>query len=92
MFFEAADLQRNKRSLAVNLQDPRGVAIVKRLAARADVVVENYPPDVKHRLGVDYDALSRDTREVLESLGYDAATVETLLAEGVIEQHKGETS
>jgi crotonobetainyl-CoA:carnitine CoA-transferase CaiB-like acyl-CoA transferase len=60
VFFDAADLHRNKRSIAVNLQDPRGVAIVKRLAARSDVVVENYRPDVKHRLGVDYEALSRD--------------------------------
>ncbi|HSE05069.1 MAG TPA: CoA transferase [Methylomirabilota bacterium] len=60
VFFDAADLHRNKRSIAVNLQDPRGVAIVKRLAARCDVVVENYRPDVKHRLGVDYETLSRD--------------------------------
>jgi crotonobetainyl-CoA:carnitine CoA-transferase CaiB-like acyl-CoA transferase len=60
VFFDAADLHRNKRSIAVNLQDPRGVAIVKRLAARSDVVVENYRPDVKRRLGVDYETLSRD--------------------------------
>jgi crotonobetainyl-CoA:carnitine CoA-transferase CaiB-like acyl-CoA transferase len=60
VFFDAADLHRNKRSIVVNLQDPRGVAIVKRLAARMDVVVENYRPDVKHRLGVDYEALSRE--------------------------------
>ncbi len=60
VFFDAADLHRNKRSISVNLQDPRGVAIVKRLAARSDVVVENYRPDVKHRLGVDYETLSRD--------------------------------
>jgi formyl-CoA transferase len=60
MYHDAADLQRNKRSIAVNLQDPRGVEIVKRLAARADVVVENYRPDVKHRLGVDYETLSRE--------------------------------
>ena len=60
VFFDAADLHRNKRSIALNLQDPRGVAIVKRLAARSDVVVENYRPDVKHRLGVDYETLARD--------------------------------
>ena len=60
VFFDAADLHRNKRSIAVNLQEPRGVAVVKRLAARSDVVVENYRPDVKHRLGVDYEALSRE--------------------------------
>jgi crotonobetainyl-CoA:carnitine CoA-transferase CaiB-like acyl-CoA transferase len=60
VFFDAADLHRNKRSIAVNLQDPRGVAIVRRLATRSDVVVENYRPDVKHRLGVDYESLSPD--------------------------------
>jgi len=60
VFFDAADLHRNKRSIAVNLQDHRGVAIVKRLAAVSDVVVENYRPDVKHRLEVDYESLSRE--------------------------------
>jgi len=60
VFFDAADLHRNKRSVAVNLQDERGVAIVKRLTAKADVVVENYRPDVKRRLGIDYEALSRE--------------------------------
>jgi formyl-CoA transferase len=59
VFYDAADLHRNKQSLAVNLQDERGVALLKRLAADADVVVENYRPDVKRRLGIDYEALSR---------------------------------
>ena len=65
VFFDAADLHRNKRSIALNLQDPRGVAIVKRLAARSDVVVENYRPDVKHRLGVDYETLARDNHRLV---------------------------
>jgi crotonobetainyl-CoA:carnitine CoA-transferase CaiB-like acyl-CoA transferase len=60
VYFDQADLHRNKRSAVVNLQDPRGVAIVKALAARADVVVENYRPDVKHRLGVDWETLSAE--------------------------------
>jgi crotonobetainyl-CoA:carnitine CoA-transferase CaiB-like acyl-CoA transferase len=60
VFFDTVDLHRNKRSIAVNLQDSRGVAVVRRLAARADVVVENYRPDVKRRLGIDYETLSRD--------------------------------
>jgi len=59
-YFDQADLHRNKRSAVVNLQDPRGVAIVTALAARADVVVENYRPDVKHRLGVDWETLSAE--------------------------------
>jgi crotonobetainyl-CoA:carnitine CoA-transferase CaiB-like acyl-CoA transferase len=60
VFFDQADLHRNKKSVVVNLQDPRGVAIVRALAARVDVVVENYRPDVKRRLGVDYETLGRD--------------------------------
>lgn len=51
------NLHRNKRSLTLNLKAPEGLAILKRLAGRADVVVENYRPDVKHRLGIDYEAL-----------------------------------
>ena len=51
------NLHRNKRSLTLNLKDPDGVAIFKRLAESADVVVENYRPDVKHRLGIDYETL-----------------------------------
>ena len=52
------NLHRNKRSLTLNLKEPEAVAIFKRLAESADVVVENYRPDVKHRLGIDYETLS----------------------------------
>jgi crotonobetainyl-CoA:carnitine CoA-transferase CaiB-like acyl-CoA transferase len=48
------NLHRNKRSLVLNLKDPRGLGILKHLAAKADVLVENYRPDVKKRLGIDY--------------------------------------
>ncbi len=51
------NLHRNKRSLTLNLKTPEGVAILKRLAEGADVLVENYRPDVKTRLGIDYDAM-----------------------------------
>lgn len=60
VFFDQGDLQRNKKSLVLNLQHPKGVEILRALALRADVVVENYRPDVKHRLGIDYDALARE--------------------------------
>jgi len=53
------NLQRNKRSLTLNLKDPRGAAVFKRLALKADIVVENYRPDVKFRLGIDYETLAR---------------------------------
>jgi crotonobetainyl-CoA:carnitine CoA-transferase CaiB-like acyl-CoA transferase len=65
VFYDAADLHRNKRSVAVNLQDERGVAILKRLVTHADVVVENYRPDVKHRLGIDYETLSRENPRLI---------------------------
>lgn len=51
------NLHRNKRSLGINLKDPRGLAVLKRLAAQADVVAENFRPDVKFRLGIDYESL-----------------------------------
>jgi len=51
------NLHRNKRSLALDLKTPEGVAILKRLAAGADVLVENFRPDVKDRLGIGYEAM-----------------------------------
>ena len=51
---------RNKRSVTLNLKEPEGIAVLKRLIATADVVVENFRPDVKHRLGIDYEALKPD--------------------------------
>jgi len=48
---------RGKRSLAVNLKEPDGRAIVHRLAQHADVVMENMRPGVVERLGVDYETL-----------------------------------
>ncbi len=51
------NLHRNKRSLTLNLKDPAGVEVLHRLVKDADVVVENFRPDVKHRLGIDYDRL-----------------------------------
>lgn len=52
-------VNRNKRSLALDLEDPEQHAEVMRLAARADVVVENFRPGVMDRLGLGYDSLSR---------------------------------
>jgi crotonobetainyl-CoA:carnitine CoA-transferase CaiB-like acyl-CoA transferase len=54
------NLHRNKRSLTLNLKEVRGVEVLKRLVKTADVVVENYRPDVKHRLGIDYESLARE--------------------------------
>ena len=63
------NLQRDKRSLTLNLKEPDGLAILKRMVAEADVVVENYRPDVKTRLGVDYDSLAAiNPRIILASI------------------------
>ncbi len=51
------NLHRNKRSVVLNLKHESGVAIFKRLATNADVIVENYRPDVKFRLGLDYETI-----------------------------------
>jgi crotonobetainyl-CoA:carnitine CoA-transferase CaiB-like acyl-CoA transferase len=51
------NLHRNKRSMTLNLKSPEGLDIFKQLARQADVIVENYRPDVKHRLGIDYESI-----------------------------------
>ena len=51
------NLHRNKRSITLDLKLPAGVDVLRRLAASADVLVENFRPDVKHRLGIDYEAM-----------------------------------
>jgi crotonobetainyl-CoA:carnitine CoA-transferase CaiB-like acyl-CoA transferase len=55
--FDFQNLHRNKKSITLNLKHPEAVAIFYRLAKEADVVVENYRPDVKKRLGIDYEKL-----------------------------------
>jgi len=57
--FDFQNLHRNKRSMTLDLKHPRGVEVLKKLVARADVLVENFRPDVKHRLGIDYETLSK---------------------------------
>ncbi len=51
------NIHRNKRGMTLNLKSPEGMEVFRRLIAQVDVVVENYRPDVKHRLGIDYDSL-----------------------------------
>jgi formyl-CoA transferase len=55
--FDFQNLHRNKKSLTLNLKHPKGVEIFKTLAKDADVIVENYRADVKHRLGIDYESI-----------------------------------
>jgi crotonobetainyl-CoA:carnitine CoA-transferase CaiB-like acyl-CoA transferase len=63
------NLHRNKRSMTLNLKLPEGRAVFARLAQKADVVVENYRPDVKYRLGIDYESLKAiNPRIILASI------------------------
>ena len=66
------NLNRNKRGLALNLKKRAGVEVLHRLVRDADVVLENWRPDVKHRLGVDYETLAKiNPRIILASIsGY----------------------
>jgi crotonobetainyl-CoA:carnitine CoA-transferase CaiB-like acyl-CoA transferase len=63
------NLHRNKRSLTLNLKEREGRDLLFRLVERADVVVENFRPDVKDRLGIGYEALKRvNPRIILASI------------------------
>src|SRR6516164_1185374 len=53
------NLHRNKRAISLNLKDPRGLEVFNRLAKKADVVVENFRPDVKAKLGIDYESVRK---------------------------------
>jgi formyl-CoA transferase len=59
------NLHRNKRAMTLNLKNEKGVELLKRLVKTADVIVENYRPDVKQRLGIDYDALSKENPKLV---------------------------
>jgi crotonobetainyl-CoA:carnitine CoA-transferase CaiB-like acyl-CoA transferase len=63
------NLHRNKRSMTLNLKLPQAREVLERLVKTADVVVENYRPDVKYRLGIDYESLSKiNPRVILASI------------------------
>src|ERR1700684_1785172 len=59
------NLHRNKRSLTLNLKEKDGVEIFKRMVKTADVVIENYRPDVKFRLGIDYESIRAINKRIV---------------------------
>jgi crotonobetainyl-CoA:carnitine CoA-transferase CaiB-like acyl-CoA transferase len=63
--FDMQNLHRNKRSITLNLKAPEGLAIFKKLVATADIVVENYRPDVKARLGIGYETLRAINKRII---------------------------
>lgn len=67
--YDMQNLHRNKRSLALNLKTPEGKAILMKLVDDADLLVENFRPDVKERLGLDFETLhARNRRLILVSI------------------------
>ncbi|NGM87861.1 CoA transferase [Parapusillimonas sp. SGNA-6] len=63
------NLNRNKRSLTLNLKRREGLEILRKLVKDADVLVENWRPDVKRRLGIDYESLKKlNPRIILASI------------------------
>ncbi len=75
------NLHRNKRSLVLNLKSEEGVKIFLKLAAQADVIVENYRPDVKFRLGIDYETIKALNPKIvyasISGFGQDGPTGKT---------------
>src|SRR6186713_2014443 len=59
------NLHRNKRSITLDLKSPQGKEIFMKLVKTADVVVENYRPDVKDRLGIDYESLKKVNKRIV---------------------------
>ena len=59
------NLHRNKRAITLNLKDQKGREAFYRLAKKADVVVENFRPDVKERLGIDYESLRKINKGIV---------------------------
>ncbi|MDC0093158.1 CoA transferase [Alphaproteobacteria bacterium] len=63
------NLHRNKRSITLNLKTPEAIEILMKLVETSDVVVENFRPDVKDRLGLDYETLKkRNSKIILASI------------------------
>ncbi|MFY0691717.1 MAG: CoA transferase [Paracoccaceae bacterium] len=67
--YDMLNLHRNKRSMTLNLKHPEGKALFLDMVKHADIVVENFRPKVKNRLGLDYEALSAvNPRIILASI------------------------
>ncbi len=79
--YDMQNLHRNKRSMTLNLKEPEGRAVFLQLVGKADVVVENFRPDVKDRLGIDYETLKKiNPRIILASVSGFGRTARTACA------------
>src|SRR4051812_12214495 len=60
-----AVLNRNKKSIVLDLKDARGKEVLMRLAARSDIVIENFRPGVVKKLGIDYEAVKQVKPDII---------------------------
>lgn len=68
-FADYQNTHRNKRSVTLNLKNPKGRELFLEMVKKADVVVENYRPNVKFKLGIDYESLKKvNPRIILSSV------------------------
>ncbi len=86
-------MNRNKRSIAVNLKSPEGPEIVRRLARGADVVLESFRPGVMARLGLGYEELSREHPELvycaITAFGQDGPWRDKPGVDGIVQAMSG---
>lgn len=60
-----ANVNRNKKSITLNLKDPKGKSMFLKMVRKADVVVENYRPGVMDRLGLGYEVLKKENERLI---------------------------
>ena len=63
--FDFQNLQRNKRSLSIDLKSDEGYKLFLELARKSDVILENFRADVKHRLKIDYDQIKEINSKIV---------------------------
>ena len=59
--------------MTLDLKSPQGIAAFKRMVEKADVVVENFRPDVKNRLGIDYESLRKINKRIVLGSAFPAS-------------------
>ncbi|MFZ4710071.1 MAG: CaiB/BaiF CoA transferase family protein [Zwartia sp.] len=64
-FADYQNTHRNKRSVTLNLKHPKGKALFLKMVEQADVVIENYRPNVKFKLGIDYESLRKINKRII---------------------------
>lgn len=63
--FDYQNLHRNKRSVSLNLKTEEGQTILRKLLRKADIVLENFRPEVKFRLGLDYETIKIQNEQII---------------------------